>query len=371
MTSGNEPPLRCTSGPDNSCQFNMGAQEYHGRSYCKFHAPLDAPFKCQFAQLQAFVGTQSRPIDMSGTVFPAATGNEEYRFNRDTIAQGCTFAAGVRLYVQDRLDISNSNFLGDANVVWVNSAIIARHVQFGGNATIICVDANLVDLSDSKVSGHLRFERLRPAVEFHLDDAALAYAPDIVVDGTPQSMPQNSSLRRLRLSKETAFGPGAEGRYRTIRNLFHASRDREQEGTFYRYEKRALRKGLPLRQPASWVPRAVSACYDWLAGYGQSYERALLWFIGLQIGFGLLYSVMSGRFAWGGAIDSQVAAFVVAQVVKPFELLSTRTPTGWPYVGVYSGGSGWWTLGTMAHSVLSLTLVALFLLALRWRFRRD
>jgi hypothetical protein len=151
-----------------------------------------------------------------------------------------------------------------------------------------------------------------------------------------------------------------------------SNRDREQEGIFYQYEKRAWRMGLSLRRPASWIPRFVSACYDWFAGYGQSDQRAFWCFVGLQVGFGLLYAGMSKRFAWDGdTFDSQVAAFTLAQVVKLFELLSARTPIGWPYVGVYSGGSGWWTLATMAHSVFSLTLVALFLLALRWRFRRD
>ena len=198
----------------------------------------------------------------------------------------------------------------------------------------------------------------------------LAFAPAIQVNAAPAAMPQNSSIRRLSLLK-TAYGDGAEGRYRTIRNLFHASRDREQEGVFYRYEKRALRRALALRRLNSWIPRAISTSYDWLAGYGQSFESALIWFIALQVGFGFLYAVMSHRFGWGWTFDSQVAAFTLAQVVKPFELLSARTPTGWPYVGVYTGGSIVWTLVTILHSLLSLTLAALFLLALRWRFRRD
>jgi hypothetical protein len=132
--------------------------------------------------------------------------------------------------------------------------------------------------------------------------------------------------------------------------LFHASRDREQEGTFYKHEKRARRRNLPLINPSSWISRFVSASYDWLAGYGQSCERAFLWFLGAQIVFALLYSIMSERFAFVGAIDSQVIAFTLAQIVKPFELLSARKADHWPYDGVYTGGSGWWTAVTMADT---------------------
>jgi hypothetical protein len=224
-----------------------------------------------------------------------------------------------------------------------------------------------VDLTGSKVFGNLRIEGLPQKAELRLDDVTLAFAP--VVSATTR-ISQAASFRRLELLK-TAFGDGSEARYRVIRNYLHDNRDREQEGIFYRYEKRAKRLGMPLREPSSWIPRSVSACYDWFADYGQSYERAIVWLVGVQLGFGFLYAAMSDRFAWGGTFDSQVAAFTIAQLVRPFEILSARSPAGWPYQGVYPGGGGWWTLATVTHSVLSLILVALILLALQWRFRRE
>jgi hypothetical protein len=33
--------------------------------------------------------------------------------------------------------------------------------------------------------------------------------------------------------------------------------------------------------------------------------------------------------------------------------------------------SGWWLFFTAIQSILSITLIALFLLAIRWRFRRE
>jgi hypothetical protein len=80
---------------------------------------------------------------------------------------------------------------------------------------------------------------------------------------------------------------------------------------------------------------------------------------------------MSGRFALGGRPDSKVLAFTFSQVVKPFELLSARTADGGVYQGLNIDGNGWWIFATALDSLFSLTLVALFFLALRWRFRRD
>jgi len=41
------------------------------------------------------------------------------------------------------------------------------------------------------------------------------------------------------------------------------------------------------------------------------------------------------------------------------------------YAILPDGASGWWLFLTATQSVLSITLLALFLLAIRRRFRRD
>ncbi len=267
--------------------------------------------------------------------------------------------------------MSDSECRGDFEVGYSNGELKAQRVRFAGDVNIYCNSAKRLNFTNSTADKEFCIYALVANTATRLSGLTLSLAPVIGVETSPRMMPQDSNFRGLILRRKTAFGDGAEARYRAIRNLFHASRDREQEGTFYKYEKRALRKSLPLGKPTSWIPRFVSACYDWLAGYGQSFERAFLWFFGVQILFALLYSIMSDRFALFGKIDSQVIAFTLAQIVKPFELLSARPAENWPYKGVYTGGSGLWTAVTIADTVLSLTLVALFLLALRWRFRRD
>jgi len=376
MSSTAPPAGQCTSGPNHTCQFAelLAAREYEGRYYCQAHAPIKAPGRFTPHELDQFIFQRQDDtvINLSGVLFPAFLSPFGQRYNlkgRRIEARDCTFEAGTVIHVEGGLDISESKCLGAIEIHYSGLKLKAQNVEFARDAKISCGNASRLDFTGSKVLGRFRLENiLQATIELRLDDMTLALSP-IITFNMP-AMPQNSSFQRLNLLG-TAYGVGAEAHCRSIRNRLHDNRDREQEGLFYEYEKRAKRKGLALKRYQSWVPRAVSAWYDWLAGYGQSYERALLCFIVAQLGFSLGYSIMSDRFAWGGTLDSQVIAFTLAQIAKPFELLSARRADHWPYDGVYTGGSGWWTAVTMADTVLSLTLVALFLLALRWRFRRD
>lgn len=334
MSSTAPPAGQCTSGPNRTCQFAelLAAREYEGRYYCQAHAPLGAPGRFTVTELHEFIAHQApkigpaRNLNLAGVVFAAEIMKRLHITSENVDAQGCTFASGTKLNVQGNLTMSGSKCIGIFHLDDVRE-LRAQNVQFEGNVSIACTNSRYVDLAGSTFRRQLRLANVSSHTnELHLDDAILARAPDIVSN---KELPQNSSFQRLKLLK-SAYGRGAESKYRSIRNALHDNRDREQEGLFYEYEKRAKRRGLSLRRYQSWVPREVSICYDWLAGYGQSYERALLWFLAAQVCFALVYSIMSDRFGWGGELDSQVIAFTFAQIVKPFELLSARTADGWP-----------------------------------------
>ncbi|MGO9594072.1 MAG: hypothetical protein ACLQFT_12445 [Steroidobacteraceae bacterium] len=87
--------------------------------------------------------------------------------------------------------------------------------------------------------------------------------------------------------------------------------------------------------------------------------------------FGLAYAALSGELQFGGEYDARVAAFTFGQIVKPFELFSSKVSTDGAYGIIPPGDRGWWLSMTAAQSVLSIALGALFLLAVRWRFRRE
>jgi hypothetical protein len=369
---------KCTSGEGDSCPFtNLPIFTHDGRPFCKAHLPLDAPVANRFtaAEFITFIVTQTTAnasVDLTGISFPQH--DDRYHLVGRIVARNCTFASGVRVLVGGSIDLSKSTWLGNGHIVCDGgTALIARGVTFLGDAKIDCGSANQLDLTGSTARGEFELGGLTLATRgLRMDDMTLSYAPIIDFNvGPGEGMPQDASFRRLALRRSAYLGD-AEGRYRKIRNRLHQNRDREQEGVFYQYEKRALRKKWPLSRPSSWIPRSVSALYDWTVAYGQSYQRAIVYFLLLQFLFGLAYSHFSNRFDSSGSFDWQICAFTIAQLARPFEVLSIRGgPLGYPYAGVYPPGGAPWIMWTVVHSVLSLILVALILLALRWRFQRN
>jgi hypothetical protein len=197
-----------------------------------------------------------------------------------------------------------------------------------------------------------------------------------------EQLPQNSTFIDCTYSTSDAaqganYSPTAdagedEARNRHLRVLFGRNHARDMEGHFYAHEKRCQRKALP-RGPSHWASRSFSALYDWSAVYGQSYERAFLVFIGLQVFFGFIYSWMvHGRWIWLGTFDWRMASLTLAQLARPFELFSLRgAPQQWPLESIPTEQLWMWAMVTGAHSVLSFIALALLLLALRWRFKRE
>jgi hypothetical protein len=113
----------------------------------------------------------------------------------------------------------------------------------------------------------------------------------------------------------------------------------------------------------------VSLLYDVFSNYGQSFERPLFYFfavIGLSTaGFQAWFNTVA-RVPWTDTFQ-----FTVEQVLRPFRVWSHD------YAPPDSLSSTVQALGTSLRiaatlqSLLSVTFIALFLIALRWRFKRD
>jgi hypothetical protein len=108
---------------------------------------------------------------------------------------------------------------------------------------------------------------------------------------------------------------------------------------------------------ASWL-------YEGAADYGQSFVLPLSWlFISLFV-FGLVYALIGGAAMWG---DWQgVLRFALQQVFQPFAafrtLVGQSTPQPVPLC---------LALVASLHSLLTFAFLALFLLALRRRYRLN
>ena len=155
--------------------------------------------------------------------------------------------------------------------------------------------------------------------------------------------------------------------YRTLKLAMERLRARDEEGMFYAYE-------MESRRHQADTPGAVKL-FSWVyqlgSDYGRSLLRPLLIFAVVTVAFYLLYTgigVIAQRPIWQpGAIQ-----FVIDQVVRPFAVLAGD------YASARADRWGVWFVGewpflarllATVQSLTSLGLFALFLLALRRRFR--
>ena len=157
--------------------------------------------------------------------------------------------------------------------------------------------------------------------------------------------------------------------YRTLKLAMEQLRARDEEAMFHALELECRRKhpDTPLSV------KVFSLLYEWAADYGRSFMRPLCRLLGFYGVFFLIYlaAFTSNPVPWDIPITWDIAAgvgrFTVAQVVRPFSALTLTegVTVGSESVEVSLG------LACLAaiQSVLSLGLIALFILALRRRFR--
>jgi len=146
--------------------------------------------------------------------------------------------------------------------------------------------------------------------------------------------------------------------YRELRVKMADLPDRYYEGIFFALEKRCERKKHPLG-----FERSISCLYDWVSHYGHSYRQAAKIFSLIQI------LALSGYYVAGAGWASWKLLF--SQIVRPFELMSIRLASeqlSWLPDSACLGAIS--AIGFL-HSLLSLILIAMFLLALRWNFRKG
>lgn len=157
----------------------------------------------------------------------------------------------------------------------------------------------------------------------------------------------------------------AEQDYRTLRLAMEQIRDRPQEGMFFALEQRAVRHQAKWWQLRKWL----SYGYDWTCDYGRSAGRPLAWLGGLSLFFVLFYLALSGAVFVDWLLVRELFVFTVQQVVKPFAIWGRSGDFLMP---CFTNDLALiFKLLATLQSLLSLGLIALFILALRWQFRRG
>lgn len=364
---------RCTYS--NDCQFApLGAPliEYGGRLYCPLHLPNDSEAKIRSnwaPLLKSFLENLGSNLD--GVVFHSGRCELASNHGRTTLHH-CTFGQACLIAVGDRGAVMTDCAFSGALVIQPGPGPFKVEAKFLDQVTLQVGGYSTcnVDMSGCDFAGGLVVVG-SPGKELsgRLNFRGAYFRRPLTVSHFESKFSQDITFARAHFLGDSC-APEHEGHYRAIRKEFEENSDRESEGQFYALEKRCHRASLPFLS----LSRFVSATYGGVSEYGQSYERALIVFLVIQLVALVGYGLASGYICLGGSFSAdrllQLVAFTLAQVAKPFDLLVGRGLDGTASAIVSGGSSARWGLAAAAHSVLSLVALALTVLAIRWRFRR-
>lgn len=373
--------------------------EHLGVAYCTFHNPIfprPEKFKLTAAQIEWLCGQE----ELRGMVLPSGT----YVFSKPISFVSCRFSGdqfnfhcGEKILFDDvifgiqsksRPPIAFIHFSRNTEISFTRTT--SYHAIRAKSKEKEAPTLSRWTLSESEFFATVNLREVRFADHLALNNS-MFHGP-IYFAERELEIPQSVDTRGIRFG-DKATAPHAEPSYRSIRVALEKHKNREPEGQFYAFEKRCQRKGIPNSNPRGWkfgfdvsrlmafksplkvverpklrrlFARAVSTLYDSVSMYGHSYGRAFITFCGIQVLFGSGYSFYFDRLAPTLNVDWELIRFTLLQVVKPFEALSKPDTQA---LGQTIGAG--LQLLLAAHSVASLATIALFLLALRWRFRRE
>ena len=156
---------------------------------------------------------------------------------------------------------------------------------------------------------------------------------------------------------------GAARAYRTLKLGMEQNRSRNEQAVFYALEQKSLRK----RPDTPKTVKIISWLYEKIANYGQSFVRPLLWLVTIYGIFFVIYAVSLNPSPASWQMFEDIARFTMAQVVRPFHAftLTESQSFGATSVKIPFGIA----FAAAIHSIMSITFVAVILVALRRRFR--
>ena len=159
------------------------------------------------------------------------------------------------------------------------------------------------------------------------------------------------------------FSSAAARAYRTLKLVMEEMRNRNDEALFYSLEQRSLRYEPDIGKAI----KITSWLYEKSSDYGSSFVLPVVHLLWVTAFFHVGYSVCSIDYlAFGsGALAEKIFSsdnviFTITQVVSPFSMRDSL-----------AGANTIVELFAIIQSIVSLSLVALFLLALRWQFKRE
>jgi uncharacterized protein YjbI with pentapeptide repeats len=410
-----------------TCQFSDDepCADYKGESYCAWHLPLEAKALWQETLVEAFhaalrkhledLDARNATADFAGVQFPGDTYFEGLSLRdadfREAAFAGCamfsgTTLAGVRARFQ-WATFGGVAIFDHARFASYTSFYAARfhdftsfrHATFGVGDQLLTeeLDAELASsqlLGPAGVYGKADFGAPDNSERWHFGKSTWCYAvfqSTACFQNRVFTEAGDFSEARFRCAPifhgckfheamtfpdEGAFGDvlseGAAQAYRTLRLGMEKLTARHEAGMFYALEQESL-----CNTPGRMKPyeRALSRLYGCISDYGRNALTPIAWlFLCVFPVFAVVYAVMTSPVLDpAAAIDSgrvwHSATFSLQQIAQP--LWVWRNPTTTMLFEGEGNSPLWLAWIASFQALLSIALVALCVLALRWRFKRE
>lgn len=340
---------------------------FRNTKFCSQAIFWDAIFE-QFALFSSAIF--DNVAGFSNATFCHLTMFQNSKFSRGAYFNGATFC--------DFSDFTNVNFADTAffegakfgGPAMFDGSLFQRSAYFGtgarsqeaGSAKIL----NDISFSGAKFSNRAVFTNRQFENRTNFSSTTFEVAPEL--HGC--TLHQDTDFRDTKFLDRTGNGDvNAARAYRTLRLAMENVRAREEQARFYAYEQQALRNSGQI----TGLARLFSWLYEKTSYYGQSLSRPA-WGLGVVLTVSaLVYAVIFALVM--RPIDAMVMPewsegirFSLEQI-RPFSALFG---SGTAAQSVFGERAPLWLAAIAALQSLSIYgFLALFFLALRWRFKRD
>ena len=345
-------------------------------TYCIYHLPIEHKKEWNNVEkiISAFAYLFLRPDfeNFTGTQFVKAfdpsNGNNIFTYqiglNRNPSKPSnfdhCIFDDGIEIHgwgALENISLTHSIFAG--KIAFKTDVYNANfnHCKFTGPTTISTSGRSIVNTTFN----HVTFENI-------------VYFTGVTFGGTTSFtntvFKNKANFDDCKFGQDTDFtfakfasnsiSPASEASFRTIRKAMGENRNHQFEGKFYALEQKCNRQRFSF-----WNPIKIFSClYDWLSEYGTNPGRAGLFLLGIQLPFYAIYS----KLLCNPALNPR--SFTFAQVFKPFDIFSYKSMSYQPIEEAVKHSPSLPYISA-AHSIITISIFAIFLLALRWRFRKG
>ena len=299
-----------------------------------------------------FLGvTFSRTADFSMAQFYRASRFPETEFHGDAEFSSSEFLESV--YFSDssfykKANFERSKFEGDAHFSASRIGDAASGVTFYE-----------VSFKDAVFSNRARFVNRRFLDTSDFRDTVFHIAPEFYSCALHQDTDFTGAEF---LDTKGTDEVNAAQAYRTLKLAMESVRSRSDQARFYALEQQSLRA----LSNTSRAENVISWLYEKTADYGTSIAGPLAWLFAIFavfVGAYLLAVALDGGTGIADADLQVVVRYTLRQVFRPFEAFSHRGTAPIAPLGL--------AIWSAVYSLLNFSLLALFFLAVRRRFKMD